>query len=296
MELCVSLITRSVGIGGTNLSTDVKTVQSTLNGLSRFIPNMNTLVVDGALGSQPENSKTVAAIKEFQKQVVRMAKPDGRIDPRGRTESAMKSHLRLSPAKQSTHLPVISARSEITEDDYVKAAALIGCEVAAIKAVAKVETRGSAFLPSGRPKILYEAHIFSRNTSRIYDTTHPHISSKSWNRKLYKGGEGEYDRLIMAMTLNRKEALKAASWGKFQIMGFNHKQCGYSDVESFVKDMFESEAKHLTALVNYLKSTRLDSALVAKSWATFASGYNGPAYAENHYDTKLQKAYDEYKD
>ena len=48
----------------------------------------------------------------------------------------------------------------LTEADYAAAAGRLGCSVAAIKAVAKVESKGSGFLPSGEPRILFERHVF----------------------------------------------------------------------------------------------------------------------------------------
>ena len=49
----------------------------------------------------------------------------------------------------------------ITETDFDRAAMLLDCEAAALKAVQKVETGGKGgFLPSGRPTILFEGHIF----------------------------------------------------------------------------------------------------------------------------------------
>ena len=101
----------------------------------------------------------------------------------------------------------------LTELDYKDAANLLGVNVAAIKAVAEVEAAGSGFLPDGRPKILFEAHIFSKFTNRVYNASHPDISSTSWNRSLYKGGTKEYERLEKAKKLNLEAAYKATSWG-----------------------------------------------------------------------------------
>ncbi len=46
-----------------------------------------------------------------------------------------------------------------------EAAQALGCEVAAVRAVAEVESRGSGFDAQGRPTILYERHVFARNTA-----------------------------------------------------------------------------------------------------------------------------------
>ncbi len=184
----------------------------------------------------------------------------------------------------------------LTEADWQRAAKALGVDVAAIKAVAQVEAGGAGFLADGRPKILFEAHIFSDKTNGKYDRSNPNISSARWNRDLYVGGAGEYPRLEKAMGLNRNAALQSASWGKFQIMGFNHKAAGYNSVEAFVKDMYASEGKQLDAFVNFIKhDPTMHSALKRHDWAGFALRYNGEGYAANHYDTKMRDAYNSLK-
>ena len=182
----------------------------------------------------------------------------------------------------------------LTDADFLAAAASIGCEVAAIHAVALIEAGGYGFLMSGRPKILFEAHLFSRLTAHVYDRTNPDISSPVWNRALYVGGEGECDRLAKAATLNRDAALKSCSWGKFQILGSNYAACGFDSVQSFVTAMYQGEGPQLQAFVAFVKSQRLDRFLVTRDWTSFARGYNGPGYAQNQYDIKLGEAYDKF--
>ena len=182
----------------------------------------------------------------------------------------------------------------LTEQNFIDAAKSINAEVAAIKAVAEVESRGDGFLPDGRPKILFEAHKFSKYTNRKYDTSHPHISSLKWNKKLYKGGAKEYDRLNEAIALNREAALKSASWGKFQVMGFNAIDCGWPTVEAFVTDMYKDEGEHLRSFLGFVKANNLVKHLQNKDWAKFAFKYNGAGYAENKYDIKMKQAYEKY--
>jgi len=182
----------------------------------------------------------------------------------------------------------------LTEQDFKQASLLLDIEVPVIKAVAEVESRGDGFLPDGRPKILFEAHIFGSLTKYKYVDTHPNICSKTWNKSLYKGGAKEYERLEEAMKLDKEAALKSASWGKFQIMGFNHKLCGWDTVESFVDDMYKSEFEHLKAFIGFIKANNLIKYLKNKDWASFARGYNGPKYKENQYDIKLENAYKKY--
>lgn len=173
---------------------------------------------------------------------------------------------------------------------YKQAADTLGCNEAAVRAVASVESAGSGFLPDGRAKILFEAHIFSRLTGHKYDNTHPDISSRKWNKKLYIGGAGEYRRLDRAMALSAELAVQSASWGKFQIMGFNYKRCGFKDIQDFMFAM-RSEEGQLKAFVGFIQSMKLADELQRRDWAGFASVYNGPAYAVNAYDSKMATAY-----
>ncbi|MGR5235891.1 glycoside hydrolase family protein [Vibrio alfacsensis] len=84
---------KSVGIQGSNLPSDIKTVQHSLNLL---VPNklaLKALAIDGKLGRTPSKSKTVEAIKLFQKKLVGMNRPDGRIDVNGRSHRKLKELL-----------------------------------------------------------------------------------------------------------------------------------------------------------------------------------------------------------
>jgi hypothetical protein len=179
----------------------------------------------------------------------------------------------------------------LTDADYRRAAETLGCEVAAICAVADVESGGrTGFLPDRRPKILFESHVFSKLTGGQHDATHPDISTARWIRN-YVGGAGEYDRLERAMQLDREAALKAASWGKFQILGINYNRVGSRTVDEFVVAQKRSEQEHLDAFVKFILSHDLSDELRDRRWADFASRYNGPRYAENHYDQKMAEAY-----
>ena len=180
---------------------------------------------------------------------------------------------------------------KLTEEDYARAARAIGTDVAAVKAVVEVESSGSGFLPDGRPKILFEAHWFAKFTNGAYNRSHPNISSPRWNRALYKGGAREYPRLEEAKKLDASAALKSASWGLFQIMGFNHKLCGFVSVEDFVSAMKASEGRQLDAFVGFIESKKLNAFLIKKDWASFAYRYNGAGYKQNKYDTKMAAAY-----
>src|SRR5690606_3053322 len=175
------------------------------------------------------------------------------------------------------------------DDEAIEAAAKkIGCQVAAVRAVIDVESRGG-FLPDGRPKILFERHYFSRLTKRKFDAAAPDISHPKWGG--YKGGAAEYERLARAIKLDRDAALRSASWGAFQIMGDNFRLCGFADVEAFVKAMVSGAPAQLDAFVSFIRKTGLSDELIRRDWAGFARGYNGPAFRANKYDEKLAAAF-----
>jgi hypothetical protein len=182
-------------------------------------------------------------------------------------------------------------KAGITNKAYQEAADDLGCDVAAVKAVAEVESAGAGFLASGRVKILLEGHVFHKLTKGKYDSSHPTISYPKWTKQFYIGGEGEYRRFNEAFALDPNAAMKACSWGKFQIMGYNFSACGFDSVAEYVDAMKESEDEHLEAFIDYCKSDGLAKYLKSHSWAAFAKAYNGPGYQRNEYDKRLQAAY-----
>lgn len=177
----------------------------------------------------------------------------------------------------------------LTDDDYKRAAEAIGCDVAAIKAVCAVEAPHGGFLPSGQPTILFERHIFSRRTDGKFDKDYPGVSNPKPGG--YVGGEFEHVRLQQAVTLDRTAALESASWGKFQIMGFNWEACGADSLQDYINAMYDSESAQLDTFVAFVKSQGLADELRDGRWADFARRYNGPNFAINRYDQKLALAF-----
>lgn len=178
--------------------------------------------------------------------------------------------------------------------DFERAAQILGVTAAHVQAVCWVEAPGSGFLASGEPKVLFEAHHFSRLTAHRFDASHPQISSRKWNRALYRGGAAEHQRMQAAAELDREAALQSASWGRFQIMGFHWSACGFASLQDFVNAMYRGEQGHLEAFIGYIRWAKLDDELRANDWDGFARWYNGPGYAEHQYDVKLAQAFARY--
>jgi peptidoglycan hydrolase-like protein with peptidoglycan-binding domain len=74
------MITGSVGQGGQNRRQDVIQIQQLLNKNLHKLTPLRPLSVDGLAGP-----KTVGAIIEYQRRVVGLSRPDGRVDPHGKT-------------------------------------------------------------------------------------------------------------------------------------------------------------------------------------------------------------------
>lgn len=190
----------------------------------------------------------------------------------------------------------------LTAADLVKAADTLGVELAAVRAVNEVESRGHGMLlETGKPVILFERHVFWKQLQA--HGIDPAPAAAKWpsivsqDRGGYRGGAAEYQRLSQACMIDRAAALESCSWGLFQIMGYHWKTLGYDSVDQFVACMEASEGEQLEAFVRFIAhedNKPLLAALKGRKWSAFARAYNGPAYSENLYDVKLARAYAKY--
>lgn len=192
----------------------------------------------------------------------------------------------------------------ITESAYLNCAKFLQVEPAAIMAVADVESGGNGMIDN-KPTLLYEPHIFWRELQKrgidpnAVLKSHPDyhdILYQKWGTRPYPSGQNaKWLQLDKAAKINREAALCSASFGKFQIMGFNHKACDCDTVQEFVNDMYAGEDRQLYRFGCFIHNNGYDVYLRKQQWAKFALKYNGAGYTKNHYDTKLQNAYNKYK-
>lgn len=188
----------------------------------------------------------------------------------------------------------------LTDQQIKEAATKADIPYAALKAVIEVEARSSGFFSNGEPAILFERHKFWEQLGNIRWFTmrlkimalHPRVCNK------YSGGYGRYseqhEKMRIAASYNRDIALQSASWGIGQVMGYHWESLGYPSLQSFINDMYHSEARQLEAMIRYIKVNNLVDELKRGDWAGFALGYNGPKYKKNNYDEKLRQAYNKY--
>lgn len=193
-------------------------------------------------------------------------------------------------------VPVGYVQTALSNSDYQDLSNEFGLEIALLKAVIEVESAGSGFLlkelSPARPKILFEAHWFYKLTPKPVSKSHPNLSSREWDKSLYMGGSAEWDkRLLKAMEFDEIQALKSASFGLGQVMGFNYPAAGCTSIQQFIQENFAGEYWQARHMLNFIVSKDLLDALKNKAWDDFAFGYNGSGYRKNQYHIKLANSY-----
>lgn len=169
----------------------------------------------------------------------------------------------------------------------------------------EVEAAGAGFDSEGRPKMLFEPHIFHRELGpgdNRFKAVKDGLAYPKWKKGYPRDS---YPRLLDAMKIDEAAALRSASWGASQVLGDNYKLAGFATVHDMVNAMCEDEENHIAAMVNFCKSTGIDDELreLAKltrpttpaDCAPIARVYNGPAYAENRYHIKMAEAHNRWR-
>lgn len=90
----------SVGKSGKNIHSDVLLIQELLNHKIKRLPGEKPLKVDGIIGN-----KTIKLITNYQKVVLKMKTPDGRVDPNGKTFKSLYENYGATPEK---HIPKVT--------------------------------------------------------------------------------------------------------------------------------------------------------------------------------------------
>jgi hypothetical protein len=277
----------AVGKDASNLETDVGHIQVLLRLAGCGGP---PFVIDGKMVP-----KLIDVIVTFQKEVMKIA-PDGKIEPASATFRALLEAASPKIREQTRFPSGNGHRGHLTNADYTAAATTIGCKVEAIKAVSEVESKGAPFLPSGKPKILFEPQIFGAKTHHRYDLLFPDVSRqhrlpRGHGVHGYGSMEDQWTKLKVAALLDRQAAIESASWGRFQILGKNWMFTGARSLDGFLNVMFTSERSQLDGFVAFVKNQKLDGPLKRLDWRAFARGYNGSGFHRDNYDGKISEKF-----
>lgn len=189
----------------------------------------------------------------------------------------------------------------LTAEDFARAADELGHGVtpAHMRASKKVEAPRGAFDDRGRPSILYERHVMSRNTSPKgrFNASHPSLSAiKGYGPGGYGSFSSQYDKLRQAYALDPEAAFEACSWGAFQVLGENAQSLGYESARHMAQMLATSEAAHLDSYVRFIKANGIADELGRcrpndpDSCIPFVSVYNGDGFRRFNYHTAFASA------
>lgn len=201
--------------------------------------------------------------------------------------------------------------NRLTIPQIEAAAVAAGYEPRAVRAVIQVETGGSgydaktgylliqfepAWFRRQLPKadlLLIEAARLARNAKTATKEQLQLIADwETTQTNLVEGQVRERIAFDAAVRINQRVAQLSTSWGLPQMMGFNHKVCGYDTVAAMVEAFRVSEANQVQAMLKFISANpKMRNALKQKEWPVLAYFYNGPAYKTYSYDRKLAAAY-----
>lgn len=181
-----------------------------------------------------------------------------------------------------------------------------GVDSDALYSIVQVESAGYGYSVIGldknndprlRIKIQFEPHIFVQQYNKLKKGKARFVSIRGY-KFLYVDGkfilknrvdtqEKEIAAFNAAWKVDPECTMLATSWGLPQIMGFNHKLCGFDTVGEMVDYMKEGEINQLDCMMRFLVNTGLMEHIRLKNWHSFFTGYNGKDYEKLGYAKKF---------
>ena len=179
-------------------------------------------------------------------------------------------------------------------DAIAHAASVIGCSIPALEAVVTVEAASSGFDAEGRPKALFEPHVFYRLLSRLGDKSlldhavNAGLAYPKWGTRPYP--RDSYPRIMAACEIDEDFALQSTSWGLPQILGENYRAAGYASAKEMVQAFMTGEDEQIEAMARFIEANHnMADALERLDWRAFKDAYNGPG--SDDYVASLERAY-----
>jgi len=189
-------------------------------------------------------------------------------------------------------------------------ATALGISASGLAAVLTVESGGRGFGNDGRIIVRFENHVFWRQWGRAHEIDFNRYfrfsAQEPWKEHAWRENptvswlpchtsqSSEWQVLEFAKTMDGTAALKSASYGAGQVMGFNHAIVGYDSVQEMVRGFDENIRPQLDAIIAFVqRNPKCMNGLRSKNYVLFASGYNGPGQAVV-YGTLIQRAAEAY--
>lgn len=196
----------------------------------------------------------------------------------------------FGPASKAALIAAMTNRQAAAASpaDIAAIAARLGATPAQLRAVAAVESSGGGFDTSGRPKILFERHLFHRMTDGKW-------SLAPFSNPVGGGyGESSWAKLSEAAARDPDAALAACSWGKFQVLGMHWSKLGYASPWDLAHSTVSGEAAHYELFARYIEVFGATDELRrvsadAGDCAPFAEVYNGTGFRQFAYDQRIAR-------
>lgn len=183
---------------------------------------------------------------------------------------------------------------KLEKRDFANAANIVDCAPWNLKAFYQVESRGQAFDARGRLIMAYEPHVVDKETKGTLRSMRVPVLWKNreievplsypkWRRNPKGMAEfhhydldhdSKWQLLVSAYRLH-PAAIRGASYGAFQIMGYWSERLGYGSTINFIKDQYEGEKNQLAAAIRYLRMVDAFDDLRRGNWGALTRKYNG---------------------
>ena len=188
-----------------------------------------------------------------------------------------------------------SRYKRLTDEDFLIVADELGVELAAIKAVVRIEAGASmtGFWAPGVPVINPDRSLYNRYAKLASNRNGD--KSAQVPAGLTGAPLARWKKLTQWRRVNAEGADMGTLWGMFQISGAAFKQCDCTTIQEFVKRMSNSEFDQLELFAAFITNTGYVEYIRKLDWAGFARRYNGPSYARRGYHTRMAAEYAKFK-
>lgn len=188
-------------------------------------------------------------------------------------------------------------------DKTVATARLHKIEPEALLAVVETESAGRSLENDGKtPCLLFERHVFYRELNKagkfvaLNLAEHAGLALQTWSPATqYKDQGSSANRLKLlaqARAIDNECALRSCSFGVGQTCGFLAEEIHFADAVHMFNFMVDGGVTaQVDCMIREIQNKHLIAKLNAHDWSGFARVYNGPGYAKNNYDSKMEIAY-----